>query len=138
MTRTRATLLAIAAPLAPTLGIAAPALAAGGAAGTWSIADHGQGCWGGGTLNADGTANGSGACAFTTPADEEVASVAAVSWSFTDTTDTAVTLCADFTGKKGPVFPIGIPVLNCITIPVGTAAPVNLGGDTYGKATLTS
>jgi hypothetical protein len=28
-------------------------------------------------------------------------------------------------------------VLNCITIPVGTAAPVDLGGDTYGKATLT-
>ena len=75
-------------------------------------------------------------CAFSTPAGEQVASITPVSWSFTDTTGTAVSLCADFTGKKGPVFPIGVPVLTCITVPVGTYAPVNLGGETYGKVTL--
>jgi hypothetical protein len=136
MTKTKATLLAILASLMLALGIGAPAFAAGGVAGTWSIADHEQGCKGGGTLNPDGTANGSGGCAFSTPAGEEVASITPVSWSFTDTTGTAVSLCADFTGKQGPVFPIGIPVLTCITVPAGTEAPVNLGGETYGKVTL--
>ena len=136
MARTRATLLAVSASLALTFGAGAPAFAAGGVAGTWSVAAHGQGCWGGGTLNADGTGHGSGDCAFSTPAGEEVASLTPVSWSFTGTTGTAVTLCADFTGKKGPVFPIEVPVLNCIIVPVGTDAPVDLGGDTYGKVTL--
>jgi hypothetical protein len=137
MTRTKATVLASVASVALMFGIGAPALAAGGVAGTFSVSDHGQGCWGGGTLNADNTASGAGGCAFSTPAGEEVASITPVSWSFTDASDTAVTLCADFTGQKGPVFPVGVPVLNCIMIPVSTAAPVNLGGDTYGKVTLT-
>jgi hypothetical protein len=136
MTRTRATLLATAASLALMSGAGAPAFAAGAVTGTWSVADRGQGCWGGGIMNADGTAGGSGSCAFSTPAGEEAASITPVSWSFTGTTETAVTLCANFTGKQGPVFPIGVPVLNCITVPVGTAAPVSLGGDTYGKVTL--
>jgi len=136
MTRTRATLLAVFASLALMSGVGAAAFAAGAVVGTWSVADRGQGCWGGGTLNPDGTATGSGSCAFSTPTGQEVAAISPASWSFTGTTETAVTLCADFTGKQGPVFPIGVPVLNCITIPVGTDAPVNLGGDTYGKVTL--
>jgi hypothetical protein len=40
------------------------------------------------------------------------------------------------TGKNGPVFPIGIPVPASIIVPVGSNAPVNLGGDTYGKVII--
>jgi hypothetical protein len=126
-----------AASVALALGVAAPALAAGnGSVGSFTIADHGQGCWAGGSLWADGSASGSGGCAFMTPAGEEVASISPESWSFTDSTHTAVNFCAEFTGKKGPVFPIGTPVPQCLTVPVGTAAPVNLFEDTYGKVTL--
>lgn len=108
----------------------------GGVAGNWAVHDHGQGCWGGGNLRMDGTADGGGNCSFKTPAGEEVASLDPVSWSFTDATDMAVDLCATITGKEGPVFPIGVPVPSCIVVPVGTDAPVNLGGNTFGKVTI--
>jgi hypothetical protein len=115
---------------------AAPAAAAGPVVGTWSIADHGQGCWGGGNLLADGTGNGGGGCAFHTPAGEEVASLTPTSWSYTDGSKTAVELCATFVGKKGPVFPVGVPILQCLVVPVNTSAPVDLGGGTFGKVTI--
>ena len=124
------------AALAMLLGVAASSYAAGGVVGTFSIADRGQGCWAGGNLLPDGSANGHGGCAFTTPVGEEVASITPQSWSFTDSTHTAVNLCATFVGKKGPVFPVGVPVTNCVAVPVGTGAPVNLFEDTYGKVTL--
>lgn len=119
--------------------IAAPVSAAGpSVVGTWSVVDHGQGCWGGGNLLSDLSGNGGGGCAFQTPAGEEVASLKPVSWSFTDSTNTSVNLCANFTGVKGPVFPIGVPVLSCVVVPVGTSAPINLGQGTYGKVNLLS
>jgi hypothetical protein len=116
---------------------AAPAAAAGPVVGTWSIADHGQGCWGGGNLLVGGGASGGGSCAFQTGAGEEVASLTPTSWSYTDSSQTAVSLCATFVGKKGPVFPVGVPILQCLVVPVGTSAPVNLGGSgTFGKVTI--
>lgn len=118
------------------VGFVSPVLAAGPVAGTWSVVDHGQGCWAGGNLLVNGGGTGGGECAFQTPLGEEVASIKPVSWTFTDSTDTAVNLCANFTGKKGPVFPIGVPILNCVVVPVGTSAPVNLFGDTYGKVNI--
>lgn len=117
--------------------ITLPVSAAGqSVVGTWSVVDHGQGCWGGGNLLSDGTANGGGGCSFQTPSGEEVASLKPFSWSYADATQTAVNLCANITGKRGPVFPIGVAVLSCIVVPVGTSAPVNLGGNTYGKVNI--
>jgi hypothetical protein len=119
------------------LGVASPVFAAGpDVVGTWSVVDHGQGCWGGGNLLADGSGNGGGGCAFMTPAGEEVASLKPASWAFTDATKTAVNLCASFVGKKGPVFPVGVAVTNCIVVPVGGSAPVEVAPETYGKVNI--
>jgi hypothetical protein len=134
----RTAALGAVAALALTAGVAAPALAAsGGVTGSYFIADHGQGCWGGGTLNSDGSLGGSGGCALSTPAGVEVASIVPESWAFVDATRTAVTLCIDVVVKKGP------PVISgqaCVPVPVTRGAPVNipqLGPDTFGKVTLT-
>lgn len=113
-----------------------PTFASGSVVGTWSVADHGQGCWGGGNLLSDGTGNGDGGCAFQTPQGEEVASISPQGWSFTDSTNKEVNLCATFIGKKGPVFPIGVPITQCLVVPVNTNTPVNIFGDTYAKATI--
>lgn len=118
------------------LGLTAPAFAASKVVGTWSIVDRGPGCWGGGSLLADGTGTGGGGCAFHTPDGEEVAALKPASWTFTDASHTEVELCANFIGKKGPVFPIGVPVLQCVVVPVNTSAPVELFEETYGKVNI--
>lgn len=116
-------------------GLAAPVFAASpGAVGSWSVVDHGQGCWGGGSLFLGG-----GECAFQTPVGEEVAKIQPVSWSFTDSTDTAVLLTANFVGQKGPVFPVGVPVPMSVTVPVGNVgAPVPDGQGDYVKVNIFS
>lgn len=117
--------------------LALPAFAAGSpVVGNWSVVDRGPGCWGGGNLFADGSGNGGGGCAFQTPAGEEVASLTPTSWAFTDATDTVVNLCATFVGKQGPVFPIGVPVVECVQVPVGSGAPIAIGGGTYAKVMI--
>ena len=118
--------------LVATFLVALPAGATPQVVGNWHVQDHGQGCWGGGNLLVDGTGNGGGNCSFSTGQGQEVADLDPVSWSFTDSTDTAVNLCANITGRKGPVYPVGIPILSCIVVPVGTTGPVSLGGGTFG------
>lgn len=116
-----------AATLTLAAGLAAPAFAApgNGAVGSWLATDHGQGCWGGGSLFANYTGGGGGGCAFSTPDGVEVAKIQPVSWSFTDATHTAVQLNANFIGQKGPVFPIGVPIPMSLIIPVnGPGAPI--------------
>ena len=103
--------------------------------GNWAVHDHGQGCWGGGNLRADGTGDGGGNCSVSGPGGQSIADLDPVSWSQVDAND--VSLCADITAKKGTLFgPVGTVTFSCITVPVGTDGPVNLGGDTYGKVTL--
>ena len=126
------------AAMALTVAAAVPALAAGsGAQGTWRVVDHGQGCWGGGPLNGDGTAGGSGGCSLSVPGvGHEVASVVPGTWAFTDASDTAVTLCVDIVVKSGP------PLISgqlCFPVPVTSGAPAvipELSADTYGKVVL--
>lgn len=101
--------------------------------GTWVVADHGQGGWAGGNMLSDGTLDGSGAFAFQTPVGEEVASIQGSNWSFTDSTNTVVNLCVTVTGKMGPAFPVGIPILICAQVPIDGPAPINIGGDTFAK-----
>lgn len=127
----------IVAMLAGVTSIASANSTGASVVGNWAVADHGQGCWGGGNLLSDGSGNGGGNCSVSDPNGQSVASLKPVSWSFTDSSDTAVSLCADITAKKGDVFgPAGTVSFSCITVPVGTDAPVDLGGDTYGKVTI--
>jgi hypothetical protein len=123
--------------------LTARAAASNPVVGTWEVGDRGQGAWAGGTLLADHSLTGSGSFAFSTPLGEEVASIRGKSWSFTDATQTHVNLCATVVGKQGPVFPIGVPIVDCsITVAVtsGAPTPVTIGGvlqtDTFGKVTL--
>jgi hypothetical protein len=118
-------------------GLAAANSTGASVVGNWSLHDRGQGCWAGGNLLSDGTGNGGGNCSVSDANGQSIASIKPVSWAFTDPSDTAVNLCADFTAKKGDIFgPPGTVSLNCITVPVGTDKPVVLPGDTYGKVTI--
>lgn len=101
-----------------------PSFASSGVAGTWAVFDRGPGGWAGGTLNQDFTANGAGGFAFKAPdGSQEVASINAVSWSFIDAS--TISLCVNVTGKQGPVFPIGVTILQCFPLVVsGPGAPV--------------
>jgi hypothetical protein len=134
--RTRTAAPVAVAALALTGATAAPALAAGGAVGTWSVADHGQGCWGGGTLEPGGSLGGSGGCAVHTPGGTEVASIVPETWVL-NSDQTQALLCVDIVVKKGP------PVISgqaCFPVPVTSGAPANIpqiSPDTYGKVTLT-
>lgn len=115
----------------------APTAAAGnGAVGSWSVVDRGPGCWGGGSLFAGGSVGGGGECAFPGQGGAEVAKLVPVSWSFTDSTDTAVTLNANIVGQKGPVFPVGVPVPVSVTVPVGGKAPLPDGQGDYAKVNI--
>lgn len=121
-------------------GVAVAAGDTAGVVGTWTIADHGPGGWAGGTLLADGTATGSGAFAFpVVPGVEEVAQIRGSSWFLADPSQTTIILCVTVTGKQGPVFPIGVALLQCLPVPVtGLGAPVPLfpGGDTFARVLL--
>ena len=112
--------------------------------GTWEVGDHSQGGWAGGNLLPGGSPNGGGQISFHTPdGQQQVAQIDVKhsTWAFTDAKDTAVNFCFTFIGKQGSVFPIGVPVQDCtITVPVGTTAPVQVGGagdpELYGRVTL--
>ena len=83
--------------------------------GTFSIADHGQGGWGGGALLADGSISGGGAFAFGNGAN--VGTITGVSWS--PAGPGAVSLCFAETVTKGQaLFPPG-----CSIFPV-TGTPI--------------
>jgi len=120
-----------------------PAHAASGPStvGTWSIVDRGPGGWAGGPMRSDGTLGGGGA--FTVPVAPGVVEVADIqpgSWDFANSDHTAVDLCVSVIGRKGPFFPIGVPIPFCATVPVTQGAPVQLfpGEDTYAKVVLFS
>jgi hypothetical protein len=136
---TRKLIAGMAAMFVMAAGLSAPAFAvspSGGVVGNWAVVDHGQGCWGGGNLRADGTAGGNGNCSFSTPVGHEVASLDPVSWNYTDNTDTQVELCANMTGKIGTYLPVGVPQLTCVVVPVNTNTPVDLGQGTFAKVTI--
>jgi hypothetical protein len=118
-----------------------PAHAASGSStvGTWRIVDPGPGGWAGGPMLSDGTLGGGGS--FTVPVAPgvvEVADIQPVSWDFANSDHTAVDLCVNVIGRQGPIFPIGVPIPFCATVPVERGAPVQLfpGEDTFAKVVL--
>jgi hypothetical protein len=114
-----------------------PATAAGGGAvGSWSVIDHGPGCWGGGSLFAGGKVGGNGECAFNTGRGAEVATLQPVSWSYTNN-NSAVVLNAFIIGQKGPVYPIDTPLPVSVTVPLtGPGAPFPDGQGDYVKVNI--
>jgi len=68
----------------------------------------------------------------------EVADIQPGTWDFANSDHTAVDLCVYAIGRKGPLFPIGVPIPFCATIPVERGAPLQLfpGEDTYVKVVL--
>lgn len=109
-------------------GLATPALASGpSVAGSFTVADNGQGCWSGGALLSDGTATGAGACSFSTPLGHENLVFTGKTWSGDATT--GVTLCATVRPANAGSDPLGIaPDLGCIgPLPVN-AGPVKITG----------
>ncbi len=90
---------------------------------TWTVTDLGQGCWGGGTLNANGTGSGGGNCSFAN--GQVVMKIVPVSWSMVGSG--AVLLCANMVfvkggsgssfGCLGPIPITGTPVK--VTLPGG-------------------
>jgi len=94
-------LIAAAVVVAATLGSVAPTLAAGSpVAGTFTLADHGQGGWAGGPLYADGTAGGGGGVSFSTPDGQFVQVIHATSWSFDSADHSTIQLCFSTKGLQ--------------------------------------
>jgi hypothetical protein len=93
-----AALSAVACTAGVTFGQAALA-SANPAIGTYSVADAGAGgAWQGGPMFADGSLGGGGMVEFPPPEGGQlVLRVTPLSWSYTDSTDSAVQLCFDLT-----------------------------------------
>ena len=108
------------------------------AVGSLFIADQGPGAWLGAALLSDHTATGGGQFAFPVGGGvTEVASIRAVSWSSINST--TLNVCFNVTGQQGPVFPIGVTILDCfpltITGPAGQPGTV-FDENTFYKLTL--
>jgi hypothetical protein len=104
------------------------ARAAQSVVGTYSAADNGQGCWGGGPLLADGSFSGGASCSFGNGAD--VGRLVPSSWTtdgqsvtLTWTVDIHKGSCADFGGA-------GVPCLLSLPLPIGSATKVVFPGAT--------
>jgi hypothetical protein len=90
--------------------------AASSTVGTYTISDLGQGAWGGGSLNADGTLGG--AASYSIENGSLVGLIDPTTWSFVNG-GTAVSLCFIVQPIKGPPpIPSG-----CLVVPV-TGTPV--------------
>jgi hypothetical protein len=90
-------------------------------------------------MRSDGTLGGGGG--FTVPlasGEVEVADIQPGSWDFANADHTAVRLCVLVLGRKGPLFPIGVPLPFCATVPVEQGAPLPLfpEEDTFVKVIL--
>ena len=90
-------------------------------------------------MRSDGTFGGGGG--FTVPVAPGVVEVADIqpgSWGFATADHTAVNLCVFAIGRKGPLFPIGVPIPFCATVAVVQGAPLQLipSEDTYVKVVL--
>ena len=113
---------ASAAPTSPTGAITASASAAAAKPlYTFTIADLGQGAWGGGALLSDGSINGGGG--LSDGNGQVIATIRGLYWQ--QDGPGAVTMCFVFNFKK----PFTGPVQQCVTLPVGGPTKVNLGGD---------
>ncbi len=97
---------------------------------TYTLADHGQGGWGGGQLFADGTAGGANGVSFFNGAD--VATFAASSWSLGTSALTSpsggpgVDICGTLTVTKSNGFlpPPGVVPFFCLSFVVKTFLPI--------------
>lgn len=105
----------VAAGVVLSVGLSVPAMASAGPVYTFAIEDLGQGAWGGGTLNADGSISGHGAFSFGNGSN--VGSITGTTWS--PAGPGFVSLCFTVTARKGqPIFPSG-----CMTAPI-TGTPI--------------
>ena len=119
------------------VSVTAASAASNPAVGTWRAVDHGQGCWAGGTMKADGSLGGSGACSILVKGvGHEVARIEPVNWTLLS--PGTYQICANIVIKMGPPFvPAG---LACFPLPATSGAPVpvpQLGPGTFGKVVLT-
>jgi len=91
--------------------------------GTYTITDLGQGAWGGGPLNADGTLGGG--ASYSAGNGSLVGKLVPTTWSFVNG-KTAVSLCFIVQPIKGPpLFPSG-----CLVVPV-TGTPIVIEGTLF-------
>jgi hypothetical protein len=97
--------------------------AASSTVGTYTVTDLGQGAWGGGSLNADGTLGG--AASYSLENGSLVGTIVPTTWSFVNG-GTAVSLCFLVQPIKGPPpLPSG-----CLVVPV-TGTPVIIDGTLF-------
>jgi len=97
--------------------------AASSTVGTYTIADLGQGAWGGGSLNADGTLGGE--ASYSLENGSLVGVIDPTTWSFVNGGQ-AVSLCFLVQPMKGPPpLPSG-----CLVVPV-TGTPVIIEGTLF-------
>ena len=92
--------------------------------GTYAVADLGQGAWGGGPLNADGTLGGGASYSFGN--GSFVGKLVPTTWNFVNV-GTAVNLCFTPQVLKGP--PV-FPTPACIQAPV-SGTPVVMNGTLF-------
>jgi hypothetical protein len=96
--------------------------------GTYTITDLGQGAWGGGSLNADGTLGGG--ASYSAGNGSLVGTLVPTTWSFVNG-GTAVSLCFIVQPIKGPpLFPSG-----CLVVPV-TGTPIVVTEDMEGSTLI--
>ena len=124
------TALFLALTLAAVLAVSPVAASAAGTStvvGTYSIADLGQGVWGGGSLMSDGSITGR--LAFSAGNGQFILKFQGSSWSFTDSSNQAVTLCYNVTIIKATSpFP---PYICFQDVPV-TGTPIIVPGPAGG------
>jgi hypothetical protein len=96
---------------------------------TVSVADHGQGGWGGGSLFSDGTA--SGGTGFSVANGAIVAVGTLASWTGTPTLGGFVTVCFDIRQLK----PAATTFMFCPTLPV-TGTPIVVTDPEGGQTTI--
>ena len=114
--------------LTGTISLTSRALAASPNVGTYTAADNGQGAWGGGPLNADGTLGGG--ASYSLGNGSQVGKLVPTTWNFVNG-GTAVNLCFNPQVLKGsPVFPSP----TCLVVPV-SGTPVEIG-ETIFRVTL--
>ncbi|HEX2913222.1 MAG TPA: hypothetical protein VH186_20640 [Chloroflexia bacterium] len=84
--------------------VSASAAGTSNVAGTYTIADLGQGVWGGGALMSDGDVTGQ--VAFSYGNGQYIFKLQGSQWSFTDSSDQMVALCFNVVVIKGnSIFP---------------------------------
>jgi hypothetical protein len=96
---------------------------------TYTVADNGQGGWGGGPLFANGAAGGANGISFNNGAD--VAILKASTWHFQTTSfgTPGVDICGTLTVSKSDGFlpPPGVYTGFCLSQAIGTSVPITGG-----------